>query len=146
MHPQHGSVRGRRYTKRRQRLLDLVGGLGPPIQALPAMVWYETLQAQGVEGIVAKRAGGTYRGGAREWRKIRHAETEDLVVGYTGARSRPRALDVRRPDGASPSPSASPARSPPPRTTSSPPAQDPGGAPTTARPTPAPPSASSSKP
>ncbi|MFD0427139.1 hypothetical protein ACFQ60_00505 [Streptomyces zhihengii] len=27
--PQHGSVRGRRYTKRRQRLLDLVGGLGP---------------------------------------------------------------------------------------------------------------------
>ncbi|MGW1137209.1 ATP-dependent DNA ligase [Streptomyces zhihengii] len=108
VHPQLGNVRGRPYSERRQLLLDLVGDLGPPIQAVPAtddyetaMVWYEALQAQEVEGIVAKRAGGTYRGGTREWRKIRHAETEDLAaVGYTGARSRPRALAVRRPDGA----------------------------------------------
>ncbi|TXS35244.1 DNA ligase [Streptomyces sp. t39] len=107
VHPQFGNVRGRPYSDRRGLLLDLVGDLGPPIQAVPAtddyetaLVWYEALQAQGVEGIVAKRAGGPYRGGSRDWRKVRHAETEDLVVvGYTGARSRPRALAVRRPDG-----------------------------------------------
>ncbi|MFC9269093.1 ATP-dependent DNA ligase [Streptomyces zhihengii] len=105
VHPQHGNVRGRPYSERRALLLDLVGDLGPPMPATDgyetAMIWCETLQEQGAEGIVAKRAGGTYRGGSREWRKIRHAETEDLVVaGYTGARSRPRALAVRRPDGA----------------------------------------------
>ncbi|ODA73185.1 DNA ligase [Streptomyces sp. AVP053U2] len=64
-HPDHGDVRGRRYTERRRLLLDLLADLGPPIQPVPATddyetarVWCETLRAQGIEGIVCKRADG----------------------------------------------------------------------------------------
>lgn len=64
-----------------------------------ALVWYEALRAQGVEGLVAKHASSAYRA-ARVWRKVRHADTLDVhVVGFTGPRSRPRALAVRLPDG-----------------------------------------------
>jgi ATP-dependent DNA ligase len=105
-HPTLGNVRPRPYTERRQLMLDVLAPLGPPIQPVPAtddyetaMLWYESLQAQGIEGIVAKRGTSAYRPG-RIWQKIRHSETTDLpVVGYTGAAARPRALAVRRPDG-----------------------------------------------
>ncbi|MFJ3914386.1 ATP-dependent DNA ligase [Streptomyces vinaceus] len=105
-HPVHGDVRGRRYTERRRLLLDVLAPVGPPIQAVPAtddydiaMTWYESLQSQGIEGIVAKRAASTYKGG-RIWWKTRHAETtEALVVGFTGSPSQPRALAVRLDDG-----------------------------------------------
>ncbi|WP_331746750.1 hypothetical protein [Streptomyces halstedii] len=64
-----------------------------------ALVWYEALRAQGVEGLVAKQASSAYRA-ARVWRKVRHADTVDVdVVGFTGPRSRPRALAVRLPSG-----------------------------------------------
>lgn len=106
-HPTLGDLRGRPWTERRAALLDVVGDLGPPIQPVPvtddygtALAWYETLPAQGIEGIVAKRGTSSYRGNTRVWEKVRHADTEDLeVVGYTGAVSRPRTLAVRRPDG-----------------------------------------------
>ncbi|MFF2331987.1 DNA ligase, partial [Streptomyces sp. NPDC058103] len=105
-HPVHGDVRGRRYTERRRLLLDILAPVGPPIQAVPAtddydiaMTWYESLQAQGIEGIVAKRAASTYKGG-RIWAKTRHAETtEAAVVGFTGSPAQPRALAVRLDDG-----------------------------------------------
>ncbi|MER6616297.1 DNA ligase [Streptomyces xantholiticus] len=106
IHPDLGNVRSRPYTQRRQLLLEVLADIGPPIQPVPAtddydtaMLWYEKLQTQGIEGIVAKRATSVYRPG-RIWQKIRHSETTDLpVVGYTGAAARPRALAVRRPDG-----------------------------------------------
>ncbi|MER6611178.1 hypothetical protein ABT282_36195 [Streptomyces sp. NPDC000927] len=71
----------------------------PPIQAVPAtddrevaMVWYEALREQGIEGIVAKRGGARYPSG-RGWTKIRHADTVDaVVVGFTGPRRRVRRL------------------------------------------------------
>ncbi|MFC9816493.1 DNA ligase [Streptomyces virginiae] len=105
-HPVHGDVRGRRYTERRRLLLDVLASVGPPIQAVPAtddydiaMTWYESLQAQGIEGIVAKRAASTYKSG-RIWVKTRHAETtEAVVVGFTGSPAQPRALAVRLDDG-----------------------------------------------
>lgn len=107
VHPTLGNVRPRPYTERRQLLLEVLQPIGPPIQPVPAtddyetaMLWYESLQAQGIEGIVAKRATSAYRPGRTTWQKIRHSETTDLpVVGYTGAAARPRALAVRRPDG-----------------------------------------------
>lgn len=97
--PALGDLRSRPYTERRELLLDLLADVGPPIQPVPAtddrsvaLHWYEALQAQGLEGVVAKRAGSSYRGG-RIWVKIRHADTvEARVVGFTGPRRRPRNL------------------------------------------------------
>ncbi|MEU2357706.1 DNA ligase [Streptomyces misionensis] len=108
-HPEWGDVRGWPYVRRRallERLLDEYG-IGPPIQAVPtttdvglARVWYDALQTQGVEGLVVKASSSTYRGGSRQWKKVRHAETVDAaVVGYTGPAARPRRLAVRLPDG-----------------------------------------------
>ncbi|MFF7631418.1 ATP-dependent DNA ligase [Streptomyces cyaneofuscatus] len=106
-HPVEGDVRGRPYTERRALLVDLLAGLGPPIQVVPATddyevarTWYETLTAQGVEGIVAKRGSAGYPRG-RGWVKVRHADTEDwAVVGYVGPRGRPRRVALTRAPGA----------------------------------------------
>ncbi|MEU5772754.1 DNA ligase [Streptomyces venezuelae] len=99
-------LRGRPYTERRAALLEVLDGVPPPIQATPAsddpdvaLAWYEHLREQGLEGVVAKRATGTYRAG-RIWKKLRHSDTVDVaVVGYTGSPVRPRRVAVQLPDG-----------------------------------------------
>lgn len=103
---EHGDVRPWPWIERRQLLLDTIGDLGPPIQPVPATDdpevarhWYESLRAQGVEGIVAKPATSSYRA-ARIWKKLRHSDVVDLsVVGFTGTYRRPRAVVVELPDG-----------------------------------------------
>ncbi|MFE6023346.1 hypothetical protein ACFQ6O_43880 [Streptomyces sp. NPDC056441] len=98
--PAIGDLRSRPYTERRAYLLELLADVGPPIQPVPAtddpdvaLAWYEALQSDGVEGIVAKRATVSYPSGRRGWVKVRHAATEDaLVVGFTGPRLRPHHL------------------------------------------------------
>lgn len=95
-----GDCRALPYTERRALLLDVLADVGPPIQPVPAtddrdvaLTWYEALQAQGVEGVVAKRGTAGYPSGRRGWTKIRHADTEDaLIVGYTGPPLRPHRL------------------------------------------------------
>lgn len=107
-HPVEGDVRARPYTERRALLVDLLAAVGPPVQAVPttddyevARAWYESLTAQGVEGLVAKRGSAGYPGGRRGWVKVRHAETEDrAVVGYVGPRGRPRRLALEPTEGA----------------------------------------------
>ncbi|MFH9819651.1 DNA ligase [Streptomyces sp. NPDC017230] len=105
-----GDVRARPYEERRAMMLDVLAGLPSPspIQAVSATddvevarVWYDTLVASGVEGVVAKLGSAPYRAGrSSSWKKVRHAETIDAeVVGFTGAAGRPRALAVRLPDG-----------------------------------------------
>ncbi|MER6601231.1 hypothetical protein [Streptomyces parvus] len=99
-HPEHGQTTGLPYTQRRHLLVDLVGHLGPPIQAVPAtddrdvaVAWYGGLQEQGIEGIVCKKGTAAYPMNRRGWLKVRHADTEDaLVVGYLGPRRRPHRL------------------------------------------------------
>ncbi|GGP66895.1 hypothetical protein GCM10010231_42180 [Streptomyces sindenensis] len=99
-HPERGQVTSLPYTERRQLLVDLIGDLGPPIQAVPttddrdvAIAWYDGLQEQGIEGIVAKKGTAPYPLGHRNWTKVRHGDTEDaLVVGYLGPRRRPHRL------------------------------------------------------
>lgn len=99
-HPELGDIRARPYVERRGLLLGVLSEMGPPIQAVPAsddrdvaIAWYEGLREQGIEGVVAKRGDAPYPGGRRGWFKVRHADTRDAtVVGYVGARSRPRAL------------------------------------------------------
>ncbi|WP_051901050.1 hypothetical protein [Streptomyces aureus] len=105
-HPVHGDVRGRPWTDRRALLLDVLADIPPPIQAVPASDdvatardWYESLRPLNIEGVVCKRGSSPYRPG-RVWVKVRHSEPVDaMVVGFTGPRSRPRALVVQLPDG-----------------------------------------------
>ncbi|MEU3504113.1 ATP-dependent DNA ligase [Streptomyces hundungensis] len=93
-------VRAEPYERRRARLVEVLGPLGPPLQAVPmttsvetALTWYETLPASGIEGLVAKRLNGPYRSGHRAWRKVRHTDTrEAVVIGHTGGPNRPAAL------------------------------------------------------
>lgn len=102
-HPDHGgdTLAARPYTERRTVLVDVLAAIGPPLQPVlatadrdTALQWYETLQPQGVEGIVAKPGRSPYPfGGRTVWRKIRHADTTDAkVVGSVGPRRRPRRL------------------------------------------------------
>ncbi|MER6999223.1 ATP-dependent DNA ligase [Streptomyces sp. NPDC000410] len=98
------------YERRRERLVELLGPLGPPLQPVPmttdpelAATWYETLPAAGVEGLVIKRLSGPYRAGARDWRKLRHTDVRDAaVVGFTGPAGRPAALVLVLPDDDTP--------------------------------------------
>ncbi|WP_019889444.1 hypothetical protein [Streptomyces purpureus] len=110
-----------RYERRRERLVAVLGALGPPLQPVPmttdpqlAAVWYETLPEIGVEGLVIKRLDQPYKADTRAWRKLRHTDTRDaMVVGFTGARSRPAALALVLPDDDTPvvsSPLAPPLR------------------------------------
>ncbi|WP_371098735.1 ATP-dependent DNA ligase [Streptomyces sanglieri] len=99
--PQIGDCRSRPYTERRALLLELLADVDPPIQAVPAtddrdvaVLWYDALREQGIEGIVCKRDEASYPSGRRrEWVKVRHADTLDaLVLGFTGPRLRPHHL------------------------------------------------------
>ncbi|MFE9402378.1 ATP-dependent DNA ligase [Streptomyces sp. NPDC006530] len=93
-------LRAEPYEVRRARLVEVLGPLGPPLQAVPmttsvetALTWYETLPASGIEGLVAKRLNAPYRSGHRAWRKVRHTDTrEAVVIGHTGSPARPAAL------------------------------------------------------
>ncbi|WP_179166407.1 ATP-dependent DNA ligase [Streptomyces sp. CB03238] len=103
-------LRPRRYADRRERLVELLAELGPPIQHVPmttdpelAATWYETLPEIGIEGLVVKRLDQPYKAGTRAWRKIRHTDTWDaVVVGFTGAQQRPASLVVVLPDDDTP--------------------------------------------
>ncbi|MDH6222077.1 hypothetical protein [Streptomyces pseudovenezuelae] len=71
-------LRPRPYSERRQVLLDVLAGIGPPIQPVwsttdrsEALLWYEALRGTGVEGIVAKPLRSSYAPG-RIWSKIRN--------------------------------------------------------------------------
>lgn len=88
--------------ERRQVLLDVLAGVGPPIVPVwsttdldEALLWFETLEGTGVEGIVAKPLRSAYKAG-RVGAKVRHADTvEPTVVGFTGRARHPKALAVR---------------------------------------------------
>ncbi|MFJ3940811.1 ATP-dependent DNA ligase [Streptomyces parvus] len=101
-HPDHGgdALAARPYTERRTVLVNVLADVGPPLQPVlatadrdTALEWYETLQPQGVEGIVAKPDTAYPFGSRSAWRKVRHADTTDArVVGSVGPRRRPRRL------------------------------------------------------
>ncbi|MEU2135197.1 hypothetical protein [Streptomyces sp. NPDC018352] len=70
--PAIGDCRRLPYTERRAFLLELLADVEPPIQAVPAsddrdvaVLWYDTLREQGIEGIVCKRGGTGYPSGRR---------------------------------------------------------------------------------
>ncbi|MER5227925.1 DNA ligase [Streptomyces flaveus] len=102
----HPDLRPRPYTERRQVLLDVLADVGPPIVPVwsttdldEALLWCETLEGTGIEGIVAKPLRSAYKAG-RVWAKVRHTDTVDAtVVGFTGTARHPKALAVQLPDG-----------------------------------------------
>jgi ATP-dependent DNA ligase len=60
--------------------------------------WFEPeYGAAGIEGVVAKAAGGAYRPGIREWIKVRaYSTAEGIVAGVTGTPATPRTLLLGR--------------------------------------------------
>jgi hypothetical protein len=117
--PAIGDLRSRPHMERRAYLLELLADLGPPIQAVPAtddrevaLHWYEALQEQGIEGIVAHHLalavgdeGGPVRLSARlEPVLARPAPAASTVVGSCGRHTsavhrRTGALRAERPRG-----------------------------------------------
>jgi ATP-dependent DNA ligase len=62
-----------------------------------ACVWFRTLTAAGVEGIMIKPSGEPYRPGARGWMKYKaRSTTEAIVGGITGTLARPVTLLLGR--------------------------------------------------
>ncbi|MFC9753688.1 hypothetical protein [Streptomyces sp. NPDC056921] len=59
-----------------------------------AVLWYDALREQGIEGIVCRRGGAGYPpSGQRRWLKVRHADMVDaLVLWFTSPQVRPRHL------------------------------------------------------
>ncbi|MFF6899484.1 ATP-dependent DNA ligase [Streptomyces hydrogenans] len=101
-------VRALPLRDRRELLGTALGEAGPPLQRVPATqdeetarAWFRDLREAGVEGIVAKSLGSTYRSGSTwSWRKVRHSDTVDAeLIGLVGPAARPRALLVRPADG-----------------------------------------------
>jgi len=43
--------------------------------------WFVRFEGAGLDGVIAKDRGGTYREGERGWAKIKHSRTADCVVG-----------------------------------------------------------------
>jgi ATP-dependent DNA ligase len=70
-----------------------------PVTADPeeARRWFEDFRPAGVEGLVAKGAGGRYAPGRREWLKVKSWETTEVVAGgVIGPVARPSQLVAGR--------------------------------------------------
>jgi ATP-dependent DNA ligase len=74
-------------SERRVRLERLLAGVAPPIHLTPmtrdpvkASEWLSHFEGAGLDGVVAKPAGGTYEPGKRALIKIKHVRTADCVV------------------------------------------------------------------
>jgi ATP-dependent DNA ligase len=73
--------------ERRQRLERALDGAKPPVHVTPATEdrdlaaeWLERFEGAGLDGVMAKPAGGGYEPGKRAMLKIKHARTADCVV------------------------------------------------------------------
>jgi bifunctional non-homologous end joining protein LigD len=104
-------VHTRPLTERRRLLEEIIDPSAQGVRLSPAFedgqALLDAAAAQGLEGVVAKRADAPYRSGRRtpEWQKVKLRAREDLpIVGYTrgtGRRAKLGALVLarREPDG-----------------------------------------------
>ena len=81
-------LRGRPFTERRERLVELMPTLSPSWRLTPstrdvdaATRWFYEFEAAGCDGIVAKALEGTYVEGKREMLKFKHRRSVECVVG-----------------------------------------------------------------
>ena len=80
-------LRPRPQSERRTRLEALLGNSEPPIYLTPmtrdralAAEWLDRFEGAGLDGVIAKPAGGCYEPGKRAMIKIKHARTAECVV------------------------------------------------------------------
>jgi ATP-dependent DNA ligase len=93
-------ARERRFADRRVALERLAHGWAAPLELCPltgdadlAARWFRDLAGTGVDGLVAKGLDQPYRGGVRDWCKVKHRSVLDLVVtAVTGPVHEPSAL------------------------------------------------------
>lgn len=81
-------LRGRPFSERRERLIELASGLDFPWHLTPqtddeltARTWFEEFEPAGCDGIIAKKPDLAYQHGKRAMIKIKHRRTIDVVVG-----------------------------------------------------------------
>ena len=92
---QYDDQRGLPYQQRRLLLESL--DLSPPLHLVEstasrqtALRWWDEYRLVGIEGLVAKRLSDPYRPGRRDWLKLRHRDTVELVVtGLIGSLHQP---------------------------------------------------------
>jgi ATP-dependent DNA ligase len=95
------------FRDRRTLLEELAAAWAPPLNLSPvtrdpeqAGVWFSTLTAAGIEGLVIKGDGQLYEGGKRLWLKVKRRGSIDVVCGAVlGSITRPAALVVGLPLG-----------------------------------------------
>ena len=92
-------IRDAPLAQRRELLEQLAADWEPPLNLSPvtrdraeALRWFEELPQAGVEGLVVKGAAQSYRGGARQWWKVRSRSVVDVVLAAViGPMAQPRA-------------------------------------------------------
>lgn len=90
---------------RRALLVELSGAWSAPLNLSPATTdaaeaggWFDTLAVTGIEGLVVKGAAEPYRGGQRQWVKVKRRDTLDVVcAAVIGSRERPEELVIGLP-------------------------------------------------
>jgi ATP-dependent DNA ligase len=82
-----GDLRETAHRERRARLEELLTGIAPPIHLTPATrdvelaaEWLARFEGAGLDGVIAKPAGGSYEPGRRAMIKVKHVRTADCVV------------------------------------------------------------------
>lgn len=93
------------FRDRRTLLEELATTWAPPLNLSPvtrdhhqAEAWFIGLTEAGIEGLVVKGDGQTYQGGKRQWLKVKHRDSIDVVCGAVlGSLARPSALVVGLP-------------------------------------------------
>jgi ATP-dependent DNA ligase len=98
-------ARARRFLDRRVALERLAARWVAPLELCPltgdvdvAARWFRDLAGTGVDGLVAKGLDQPYRGGVRDWCKVKHRSVLDLVVtAVTGPVREPSALLLAAP-------------------------------------------------
>lgn len=98
-------ARSLRLDDRRALLEELAADWMPPLNLSPvtrdadeAAEWFDAFTASGVEGLVVKAGAGAYRGGERDWLKVKHRDTIDVIcAAVTGPREHPRDLVIGLP-------------------------------------------------
>jgi ATP-dependent DNA ligase len=75
------------FAKRREQLEKLLKTAGEPVHLTPmtrdrdvAVEWLQRFEGAGLDGVMAKPAGGAYEPGKRVMFKIKHSRTADCVV------------------------------------------------------------------